>query len=407
MSDKSRNFLAILMLALLATSAFVAGYFANDFIEMGSGGGRLAQDRQKFGVFWEAWGRIQANFLGELPDSTQLTYSAIRGVVSELNDPYTVFVEPILHKQDQESLRGKFGGIGATLSRPDPGGAVILDPIPGNPAEVAGILKGDVLVAVDDVTITAEMTVHDIVNLIRGETGTPVTLTVLHEGNDHPITVTIERSEILLPSVTFRILKEDPNIGYIQLSRFSGESANEVKNAITSLQAQGATQLILDMRQNGGGLLDAAVNVADLFLTDGVILYQKTRGQQVELTFSARAETAAPNEPLVVLVDRGTASAAEIVAGALQDRERAVLIGNDQTFGKGSVQMVFDLEDGSSVHVTSARWFTPDRRQIDQQGLQPDIWVTVSQEAIDNGLDEVLEQAVAYFQNGSESTLSR
>jgi len=201
----------------------------------------------------------------------------------------------------------------------------------------------------------------------------------------------------LLPSVVYQILPDNPTIGYIRLSRFSGESAGEVEGAILDLQDQGAEKLILDLRQNGGGLLDAAVDIGDLFLDEGVVLYQVSRSED-EKVFMTTDETIAADQPLVVLVDGGTASASEIVAGALQDRDRAVLIGMT-TFGKGSVQLVYDLSDGSSVHVTSARWYTPDRHQIDQQGLEPDIVVVPTEEAIADGRDEVMEAAVEYLQS--------
>jgi carboxyl-terminal processing protease len=209
----------------------------------------------------------------------------------------------------------------------------------------------------------------------------------------------VERDDILIPSVSYRILAEAPAVGYIQLSRFSGESGREIEEAIAELQEQGAQQLILDLRHNGGGLLNAAVEVADHFLEGGVVLYQDSRGED-ERTFEASADAVAPAMPLVVLVDGGTASSSEILAGALQDRERGLLIGS-QTFGKGSVQLVYDLSDGSSVHVTASRWYTPNRHQIDQQGLTPDIAVEATQEAIDAGRDEVLEQAVEYLTNGN------
>jgi carboxyl-terminal processing protease len=222
-----------------------------------------------------------------------------------------------------------------------------------------------------------------------------VTLTIIHPGQTDPNNITITRAVILLPSVAFQLLPDQPTHGYIRLSRFSGESAGEVERAILSLQEQGAERLILDLRQNGGGLLDAAVEVGDHFLDEGVVLYQISRTED-EKIFMSTDETTAADMPLVVLIDGGTASASEIVAGALQDRERAVLIGTT-TFGKGSVQLVYDLSDGSSVHVTSARWFTPDRHQIDQQGLEPNIVVVPTEEAIADGRDEALEAAVDYL----------
>ncbi|RMG93630.1 MAG: S41 family peptidase [Chloroflexi bacterium] len=396
MSDRMKNLLAIFLLITLAVSAFVAGYFVNDFIEL-QRGGTLVRDREDFDLFWEAWGFVEASYLGDLPTSKELTYAAIRGAISALNDPYTVFIEPVVREQERQSLQGTFGGIGAYLTRPEDGGDIILEPIPDNPAELAGILSGDVLLAVDGQPVTPDMSVQEVADLIRGPKGTVVVLTVLHPGATEPVDIEIERDDILIPSVSYRLLAEDERIGYIQLTRFSAESGNEVRQAIVDLQEQGATMLVLDLRGNGGGLLDGAVEVADHFLADGPILFQQSRNEG-ERVFEASAETVAGDMPLVVLVDGGTASAAEIVAGALQDRERAVLVGNGRTFGKGSVQLVYDLSDGSSVHVTSARWLTPDHHQIDQQGLEPDILVEVTQEAIENGRDEVLEAAVSYLQ---------
>jgi carboxyl-terminal processing protease len=229
--------------------------------------------------------------------------------------------------------------------------------------------------------------------------GTEVTLTVLHPGAAEPVEVIIERGDILLPSVAHSLLAEDETIGYIQLTRFSGESSNEVEKAILDLQTRGADKLILDLRTNGGGLLEAAVDVTDHFLDGGPIMYQQVKGED-ERVYNATSETVAPDIPLVVLVDGGTASSAEIVAGALQDRDRALLVGSAPTFGKGSVQLVYDLSDGSSVHVTASRWFTPNRHKIDQLGLQPDVLVEITQEAIDNGRDEVLNRAIEILQNG-------
>lgn len=395
MSDTLRNVLTIFMLLVLAASAFVAGYLANDFLEMRQidflGRPTTMTDANQFDVFWEAWERVEDNFIGELPTAQQMTYGAARGAISLLNDPYTVFIEPVVRDQERESLQGTFGGIGATLSRPEEGAEVLLEPIPGNPAEVAGILFGDVLLAVDGQTVTTDLTMRQVSEMIRGEKGTAVTLTVRHPGETESTDIEIIRDDILIPSVSYRLLEE--RIGYIQLTRFSGESSNEIAGALEDLLEQGATAFVLDLRQNGGGLLDAAVDVANHFLPEVPILYQQSKNEGEKL-FESTNSTIAPEEPLVVLVNNGTASAAEILAGALQDHERAKLVGNSQTFGKGSVQLVYDLQDGSSVHVTSARWFTPNRNQIDQQGLQPDIMVEITQEAIDDGRDEVLNRAL-------------
>ena len=300
-------------------------------------------------------------------------------------------------EKEREKFRGNFGGIGATLQRNEEGD-LILTPIAGNPAEKAGVLAGDILTTVDGAEISQELTVEEIAELIRGEEGTEVVLSVIHPGEEEAAEITIVRATILLPSVSHRLLPEDVTIGLIQLSRFSNESAGEISDAVEDLQGQGANKLILDLRHNPGGLLNAAVEVSDLFLSDGPIVIQISKNDD-ERIFEANDETIAENLPMVVLVDEVTASSSEIVAGALQDRGRASLIGVN-TFGKGSVQLVHYLNDGSSVHVTSSRWFTPNRHMIDQQGLEPDIAVEPSQEDIDNGRDVVLERAIEYL-NGN------
>ena len=398
MSEKTRNILAMVMLVVLASSAFIAGYFTNDFVELQTGG-TLVRQQDDFDIFWEAWDRIEESFIGDLPVSQEKAYGAIRGSMADLNDPYTVFIEPVVRQEERQSLQGHFGGIGAMLSRPEEGGDIVLDPVPGNPAEAAGMLTGDILLAVDDVEITLEITVMEVRDMIRGETGTVVRLTVIHEGEDEPVVLEIVRGDILDPSVTSQMMGDDGTVGYIRLARFSGESSGEVEEAINSLLDEGAEKLILDLRNNGGGLLTAAVDVSDHFLNEGAILYQVTKDEG-EKEYLATDDTLVPDLPLVILINGGTASASEIVAGAMQDRERATLIGESQSYGKGSVQLVYDLSDGSSVHVTSARWFTPNKNQIDQQGLQPDILVEVTQEAIENGRDEVLNRAIDYLQNG-------
>lgn len=397
MSNSTRNIVAAAITVLLAISSFAAGYLVNDMIALHTGTARGAGDGEQFGLLREAWGWVEGSYLGEIPPIQQVTYGAIRGALNELGDPYTVFVEPPAREQERETLRGSFGGIGAHISRRE-NGDVLLEPFPENPAATAGIEAGDILLAVDGQAIGDELTVEEIAERIRGEKGTTVTLTVRKLGAERAVDIEVVRGDILIPSVSYRLLAEAPTVGYIQLSRFSGESSNEIEGALQDLQQQGARHLILDLRGNGGGLLDAAIEVADHFLIDGPILFQQSRDQP-ERVFEADGEAAAGDTPLLILVDGGTASSSEILAGALQDRDRALLVGSP-TFGKGSVQLVYDLSDGSSVHVTASRWLTPDKHQIDQQGLAPDIQVEPSQEAIDNGQDVVLHRAVDYFQNG-------
>lgn len=400
MSNRERNVVVTILVILLPVTAFLAGYFTNDYVRYLRGldtpiAMAAENEELNLALFTEAWDLIEAHYIGNLPEDNQLSYAAIRGSLASLDDPYTVFVEPIDHEQEGISLRGNFGGIGAYIQRNEAGEPILI-PIPGNPAEAAGILEGDILLAIDGAPVTAEMTTEEIAQTIRGEKGTEVTLTVQHPGEDEPTDVVIERGDILVPSVISRILPDNQAIGYIQLSRFSGESAGEMEEALNELLDEGAEQIILDLRGNGGGLLDAAVSIADQFIAEGALMIQesKTDGERV---YEATAETVAGDVPLLVLVDGGTASAAEILAGALQDYDRAELLGNT-TFGKGSVQLVFTLSDGSSIHVTSARWLTPEGNQIDRQGLTPDIIVDPSAEALEAGRDEQLEEAIEYLE---------
>lgn len=382
------------MIVALALASFAGGFLLNELIDRRSGRGFTEYASEEFSVFWEAWSKIEESYIGSLPTSRQLTYGAVRGAINVLGDPYTIFIEPVAREQERESLRGNFGGVGAVLELNE-NGEIILSPIKGNPAELAGILEGDILIAVDGQQIEEGISIEEVAELVRGEEGTKVILTVLHPNETEPEEITIVRAAILLPSVTYELLEEEPTVGYIRLSRFSGESSAEMLEALEELQTLGAQKLVLDLRQNGGGLLDAAVDVSDQFLNEGPVLYQISKGEK-EKIFETSNDTPASDIPLVVLVDNGTASAAEILAGALQDRDRATLIGTN-TFGKGSVQVAYDLSDGSSVHVTSARWLTPNRHQIDQQGLSPDIPVELTDEAVAEGRDEIMEEALAYL----------
>ncbi len=396
MSRKNRDIVTVVMIILMGLIAFSAGFITNELIDGRFNLGASPKISEEFGIFWEAWEKVENNYIGTIPSSDQRTYGAVRGSFDLLGDPYTIFVEPVARDQERESLRGNFGGIGALLEK-DENDDIVLTPIDNNPAAEAGIIKGDILLAVDDHEILREMTIEEVADLIRGEDGSKVVLTVLHPGSTDPVEVPIVRAIILLPSVNYEVLEQDPSVGYIRLNRFSGESSGEIEEAVTSLLDQGVQFLILDVRQNGGGLLDAAIDVSDHFLDKGPVVYQIGKDQE-ERVFESSDNRIARELPMVVLVDGGTASAAEIVAGALQDRDRAKLIGTT-TFGKGSVQVVYDLSDGSSVHVTSARWLTPNRNQIDQQGLTPDIIVDVTEESISNGQDLALEEAIAYLTN--------
>jgi carboxyl-terminal processing protease len=344
-------------------------------------------------IFSEAWELIEQDFFGPLPSNRERVYGAIRGLLGALEDPYTTFVEPIPRQLEQDNLRGQYGGVGVTLGL-EADDQIVLTPFRDSPAASAGILEGDVLVAIDEVRITPEMDIaQDVEARIRGEVGTPVTLTV--QRGEQPLVLTIIRQVIQIPSVNWHMLEQAPALGYVRIKSFSDRTVGELQEGLDELHASDAKGLILDLRDNGGGLFQASIDVTDQFLDGGPVLYERRRDQE-EKRYTANKGGHALGIPLVVLVNHGTASASEIVAGAIQDRGRGVLIG-EPTFGKGSVQLIFDLSDGSSVHITAARWYTPDRHQLDGTGLIPDIVVTADS---DDAEDAQLNRAVQYLQQG-------
>jgi carboxyl-terminal processing protease len=350
-----------------------------------------AEESSGFSIFWEAWHLVENDFYGTLPSMQQVAWGAIRGSLATLDDPYTAFLEPEPRQREREDLSGQFGGIGAYVLV-DEEGRILLEPMPDLPAARAGVQKGDRVLKVDDTEITDEMSVDEVVRLVRGEIGSTVRLTLQREGEANPVVLEIRREEIPNPSVEWRMLEEAPGIGYVRIALFSGRTQLELREALQELIDQGMTGLVLDLRGNGGGLFDAAIDVTSQFLNEGVVLYQVEKGTAEEV-FRVRGRASLPNTPMVLLVNEGTASASEIVAGALQDQERAVLVG-EKTFGKGSVQSVYDLSDGSSVHITHAQWFTPLRQAISGEGLTPDLQVSFTDEDRNQGRDPQLERAI-------------
>ena len=335
----------------------------------------------------EAWGIIKQDYYGELPPVKTRTYGAIKGSVQELEDPYTYFIEPEPAVREQERLQGKFGGIGAFLTLNEDG-MVVLSPMVDRPAGKAGVEKGDVLIAVDGVSIPTPADLDQVTDMIRGQVGTMVMLTVQRGGDI--IDIEVERAEIELPSVSWQPLEDAPGTGYIRIERFSGLTDKEFSQALKELRDGNAAEaLVIDLRGNPGGLVDAAVAVAGHFLDGGLVLIEKHADGSQKAYRAAEGLDVAPEVPVIVLVDGNTASAAEILAGALQDRGRATLVG-EKTYGKGSIQRIYRLSDGSALHVTFAKWFTPNDRAIDGQGLEPDVLVESSPD-----VDAYLEKARA------------
>lgn len=362
---------------------FMLGFAANDFLEQARAQGA------DFGLLTEVTSLLKGNYVHDMPEDKQLEYGAVRGMVGTLDDPYTFFIEPQVAKSESDALAGQYGGIGVDIQR-DPDLNFLLFPYPESPAEGAGIRGGDVLVAVNGEAITLDMPVDTVRQLLRGrvDTGESVTVTVRHDDGTEE-TFTIAFAVIKVPSVMWRVLEDtSPALGYVHVMSFTGRTHEELVEALNDLRGAGIAGLVLDLRDDAGGSLDSSIDVAGEFLSGGVVVYEITR--EGEIVHEASEGGNFLRGPLVVLVNHGTASASELVAGALQDRGRAILIGQ-RTYGKGSIQMIFTLSDGSSLHLTSAAWFTPDRHAIDGVGLEPNIAIQPAD------YDVALEEAVRYL----------
>jgi carboxyl-terminal processing protease len=307
---------------------------------------------------------------GDKVAKDDLTFAAVAGMLDSLGDPYTVFLDPREKRSLTELISGgNFGGIGIYIGQDDKTKkTVIIEPIIGTPADRAGLKAGDIIVSVDGHP-TQGLKLDPVMNLIRGKAGTTARLVVQRSGQPAK-TYAVMREEIHVPSVAYRIV--DQNVGYVQLFDFGDTSAQEVNTALSALTKQGAKAFVLDLRNNGGGLLSAAVDVSSKFISDGPIVSIIDRSGKIE-THDANGDAIAPR-PLVVLVNQYTASASEITAGAIQDTRVGSLIGV-KTFGKGVVQTIFDLPGQSAIKITTARYVTPSGRDINKKGIQPNVVV--------------------------------
>ncbi len=386
---------AIVLVAVIAGASFLAGFGVNQVISPTPVQPRAGESEQ-FDLFWEAWQIIEREFFGELPDPKGLTYGAIQGALRTLDDPATILVEPMTAEDQMIDLRGDYEGIGALVAVDDEDQIVIVSPFDGSPAMQAGVRAGDVVLKVDDVAVTG-MLLGEAVRLIRGPKGSTVRLTIMREGEAVPLVIEVVRNEVELATVGGMVLEDD--IGYVRISLFSERTGQELEEALRDLMAETISGLILDLRNNPGGVFpSAAIEVVSQFLDEGVIVYQQFSDGR-EQAYRAKRGGLATDIPLVVLVNQGTASNSEVVAGALQSHGRAVLIG-EQTFGKGSVQRVHELSDGASLHVTMARLLTPDRHPFHGEGLTPDIVVPLTEEDYLQGMAPQLERAIEYLKTG-------
>jgi carboxyl-terminal processing protease len=346
-------------------------------------------------LYWTVLDQLDNYYVDEEAlDEQNMLYGSIKGLVNSLEDPYTVFMTPEESESFNASLEGTLEGIGAELTV-EGYSLVVVSPLRDSPAERAGLLPGDVIFMIEG-ELASEMTLFDAIMSIRGEKGTTVILTIIRDNLGSPFDVSIVRDTIDIESVT--VEKLDENIVYLSVNQFNDKTNENFGKAVSEMILDEPDGLIVDLRFNGGGYLDIAIELLSYLLpadTEAVIVKQRGEDDNIMLT---DGNPKILHVPLVVLINAGSASASEIVAGAIQDHERGIIMGT-QSFGKGTVQEVDSFFDGSSIRMTIAKWFTPDGRNIDDVGLIPDIIVEITDEDVENEYDSQKEEAVQYLLN--------
>lgn len=347
----------------------------------------LAKDVD-FNLLWEVWNRAKKDaFVKDTPD-TKLFYGALKGVVSALDDPYSVFFDPEMTKQFKESLSGTFDGIGAEIGMKE-SQMIIVTPLENSPAQKAGIRAGDKILAIDK-RPTHGMAIDYAVSIIRGKKGTSVTLTIYRDGTKKEQEISITRDKIEIASVTWKI-PDEKGIAMIKISHFNQDTEKKFKEATQQILEKKPRGLILDLRNNPGGYLDAAVDMAGYWVDGKVVVSQQFSDNHKE-DLRSFGKARLKDIPTVVLINEGSASASEIVAGALQDYKKAHLVGK-KSFGKGSVQDLASLRDGSAIKLTIAKWLTPLGRSIDKEGITPDTLVEMKSEDYEAKKDPQMDSA--------------
>jgi carboxyl-terminal processing protease len=343
-----------------------------------------------FSLFWKVWELLKEKYVNRASlDAQQMVYGAIKGMVKSTGDPYTTFFDPKETKSFAQDLEGSFDGIGAELGIKDEILTVIA-PLEDSPSQKAGLRAGDKILKIGD-KITSDMTIDEAVDLIRGKKGTEVKLTVLHEGDQETRDVTIVRDTIEVKSV--KVEFRDPNVAHIKIIKFGEETTKEFDDAMNQVLAKGSEGIILDVRNNPGGFLDKSVDIASRLIPKGeVVVTEEDNTGKKESLYTKGGDRLNPI-PIVVLINEGSASASEILAGALRDDRKITLIGK-KSFGKGSVQELIDLPGNSSIKVTVAKWLTPNGDYIMEKGINPDVEVNMTLDDFNNQRDPQLDKAL-------------
>ncbi len=390
----------ILFLAVFTAAAFAIGYDvgyqrgAASVVPTGegqvNGQGETPVglgDDVNFSMFWDVWDLIKNSYVDQPVSEKDLYYGALRGMLSGLSDPYSLFFDPKDNKAFQDELSGSFDGIGAEVGQKD-GQLIVISPLVGSPAETAGLKAGDKIYFIDDAD-TSTMTVDVAVNHIRGQKGTTVKLSISRDGVKELQDIVITRDTITMDSVKY--VMRDDGIALIDIYFFNDKTSGLFNDAVQQIAMKNPKGIVLNLRNDPGGYLDAAIDVAGAWVDNDVVVSERT--QEKNTPFSSTQVALLKGIPTVVLVNEGSASASEIVAGALQDDKLATIVGT-QSFGKGSVQEFHDLPDGSAVKLTIAKWYTPLGRSIDKHGITPDEIVEFTKEEYAAGKDPQLDRAI-------------
>ena len=352
-------------------------------------------------TFTEIFAKIKSDYV-EKVDDKELLENAIRGMLEGL-DPHSAYLDEDSYKDLQEGTSGEFGGLGIEVGMEN-GFVKVISPIDDTPAQKAGIKAGDLIIKLDDRSVKG-MSLNDAVDIMRGKPGDPITLTIIRESEEKPLVITVVRDIIKTKSVRFETL--EPGFGYLRISSFQSHTVESLRQAIYQLKEDNSGKLkgiVLDLRNNPGGILTAAVGVSDMFLNKGMIVYTEGRKKDSKLKFNAKPNAKLPDVPLIVLVNAGSASASEIVAGALQDHGRGIIMG-EKTFGKGSVQTILPMNNNAALKLTTARYYTPNGRSIQASGITPDIVIDkVKISKIEEAFGTSVKEAdlIGHLDNGQE-----
>ncbi|MFZ2970156.1 MAG: S41 family peptidase [Minisyncoccia bacterium] len=398
MKNYFRTLLVLFMMALSFGAGIVSGEFADLYNSRNNGiSGVINTDNRKIGqnedvdfsIFWDAWQIIEDKYTLEPLDHKKMVYGAVSGMVDSLKDPYTVFLSPDENAMFNQDMKGSFGGVGTEIGFRD-GFLTVIAPLKDSPAEKAGILSGDKIVKVDGKDIVG-MNIDEAVLLIRGEKGTSVKLTIIREGDKDLREIDITRDIIVVNTVDWKMM--DGKIAYISINQFKEDTGIEFDNKINEILSEGPKGIILDLRNNPGGYLNVSIDIASRFIDKGKTVVIQDQGNNNKEEYKAAGGKRFENIPMVVLVNEGSASASEILAGALRDDNKIKIVGK-KTFGKGLVQEMEKMKDGSAIKVTIAKWLTPNGVDINHDGIHPDFEVNITEEDVKNKKDPQLDKAM-------------